>query len=668
MRHAAALAVALAALAAGQAALFQPAADFLFLGGQWVDLPKYPGDVGLYKLSFYLAAQHVDVGVELKCRQASAEAARAASAGPGVFEVVLKVRAEALGVSEGCRVVFRSRYTVKAGALGDGVEKVEFHELAVPHYPSPVFRVNGSLYLGVVGRVSLCVYDGYTYNGTVEVSAVGARLYGDARFRGELGNWCGYVAVAPLDFNAALVATVKTRDALGREVAVSRQIPLAVRPRPAPLVVPRVRWLRAGLVESVGFAVRYSIPVNGTVYAGGSSAPLVNGEAEVWGSVYAAPPVVYVPVVVQLDTGAVDRVEVPLPVYSVPADVVEISVSPTTLVAGDVNNVKISIKYPGVFEGSISVSGGVALGVNPVTFTASDKAELTLQIVPTSSVVALDVTVVNPGGYSTRRVVNLLAAQRQIFDVSVEPSEVASGGRHVLRIYVKPLVNVSEATVTLFPVSGLVFPQTTARLGRGGAVDIPVEVPSDVVGTAALGYKIVYTLASGVSGEYGGTLYLVATQRPVLSLSASVSPEKAEPGNPFYLTVRLYNSGGVEARDVRLNVSGPVKVVRQPGPLGAVPPQTSKDAVFTLTADSPGRYQVRVAATYWDRLGRSYTAEQTVEVVVNKTAPAYAAATAAGSGGGGGSNPQLYAVAALAAVAVALLALGFRRGRAGRRS
>lgn len=42
-------------LALGQAVAFQPAVEQLFLGGQWIDVPKYPGDVGLLKLSYYLA-------------------------------------------------------------------------------------------------------------------------------------------------------------------------------------------------------------------------------------------------------------------------------------------------------------------------------------------------------------------------------------------------------------------------------------------------------------------------------------------------------------------------------------------------------------------------------------------------------------------------------------
>jgi hypothetical protein len=126
--------------------------------------------------------------------------------------------------------------------------------------------------------------------------------------------------------------------------------------------------------------------------------------------------------------------------------------------------------------------------------------------------------------------------------------------------------------------------------------------------------------------------------------------------------VRLYNSGGIEARDVRLNASG-VEVVRASPPLGAVAPQTSRDAIFTLVVERPGTYTVTVTATYFDKLGRLYTAQRTVTVVVVDSAEAAPTRTAAASNI---QSDQFLAVAAVVAVGVALVALGVWRGRAGR--
>jgi hypothetical protein len=642
-----------AVLLSAQAAVFQPAVDFLFLGAQWVDVPKFPGDFGLLKLSFFLADQHVDVSVSLSRCGLYAEPVRSPSAGPGVYETILKVRADRLGVSEGCTAVFKSRYVYKSGALSSGVEKVEYAEVYVPPYPSPQVAAVGGLTIGVKGRVLLRVWDSFRYNGTVEVSAVGARLYGPAAFRGDLGNFSAPLEVAPLDFSASLTVTIRTRDALGREVVVARQVPLSVKPRPTPIVVVEHRpWVPSGC-SSVGLRVMYPMPVNGTVYAMGVSATLERGEAYIWPPVCADGPYVVIPVTVQLDTGAVDRVELQLPVYQTPPTP-SVSVEPTVLVMNDINKVVVKIRDPGVAEGVITVSGGIVLGQHPVPFIGS---EVVLNIIPTSPVITLDVSVAGVG----RTTINLVASQRAPVDVWVEPAEVPSGGRETVRIYVRPRVNVSEVAVTLYPVSGVVFPQRTVYLGAGGAVDLTLEVPADVVGNVAIGYKASYVLASGVSGEYVGTLYLVALQRPVLLIDASVTPEKPGAGDPFYLAVRLYNSGGVEARDVRLNASG-VKVVRAPSPLGAVAPQTSRDALFTLVAERPGTYNVTVTATYFDRLGRLYTAQRTVTVVVNSTeaAPTRTAATSSSS------SDQLLAVVAVVAVGVALVALGVWRGRAGR--
>jgi len=644
-------------LLSAQAAVFQPAVDFLFLGVQWVDVPKFPGDFGLLKLSFFLADQHVDVAVSLGRCGLYSEPLRSPSAGPGVYEAVLKVRADRLGASMGCVAVFKSRYVYKSGSLSDGVERVEYAEVYVPPYPSPQAAAVGDLTLGVRGKVLLWVWDSFRYNGTVEVSAVGARLYGPVLFRGDLGNFSAALDVAPLDFSASLTVTIRTRDALGREVAVARQVPLSVKPRPTPIVAVRQeRWVPAGC-STVGLHVMYPLPVNGTVYALGASAPLVRGEAYVWPEVCAAGSYAVIPVTVQLDTGAVDRVELQLPVYQIPS-MLDVSAEPTVLVTYDINKVTVKIRGAGRFEGQITVSGGVVLGQHPVPFFGVDGAEVALRIIPTSSVVTLDVSAAGVG----RTTVNLVASQRTPVEVSAEPAEVPAGGREVVRIYVRPRANVSEVSVTLYPASGLVFPQRTVYLGAGGVVDLPVEVPADVVGSVAIGYRVSYLLASGVSGEYAGTLYLVALQRPVLLIEASATPERPGAGDPFYLAVRLYNSGGVEARDVRLNVSG-VKVVRAPSPLGAVAPQTSRDALFTLVAERPGVYNITVSATYFDRLGRVYTAQRTVAVVVNSTttSPAQTAMSRSSS-----LSDQLLAVVAIAAVGVALVALGVWRSRVGR--
>lgn len=95
----------------------------------------------------------------------------------------------------------------------------------------------------------------------MEVSAVGARLYSPAVYYGDVDNLTAYLDVAPLDYSASLVVTVKARDALGREVAVSRQVPLSVQPRPAPRLEAYPLWLPAGGCGRVRISVSYPIPL-----------------------------------------------------------------------------------------------------------------------------------------------------------------------------------------------------------------------------------------------------------------------------------------------------------------------------------------------------------------------------------------------------------------------
>ncbi|ACB39945.1 hypothetical protein [Pyrobaculum neutrophilum] len=653
--------LAAAFLALGQAVAFQPAVERLFLGGQWVDVPKYPGDVGLLKLSYYLADQHVDVSISLAGCGLKAEPYKAPSAGPGVFEAVLKVRADGLGRREGCSVVFKSRYRYKSGALTDGVEWVDYLEVEVPNYPSPQAEAVGSLYLGARGRVLLRVWDSYRYMGVVEVSAAGARLYSPGGYYGDVGNLTAYLDVAPLDYSASLVVTVKARDALGREVAVSRQVPLSVQPRPAPRLEASPQWLPAGGCGRVRISVSYPIPLNGTVYVPDGSAPLAGGRGVVYTTVCAAGGYASVPVTVQLDTGAVDKAELQLPVYPISPFPLNVTVQPGVLTAGDVNRVSIYVTAPGPYVGELSVDGAASLTGTPVRFSGNGTTRVDLLLIPTSGVVTIDVAV-SAGGYTARSSVALVASQKAPLEVYVEPREVAAGGSHVVKVVVRPRVNMSYLAVTLYPVSGAVFPEATFRLGpQGGAVELPIQIPADVVGNVAVGYRAAYTLASGVSGEYSGTLYLVALQRPQLYIQTSVVPETPTAGEPFYLAVRLFNAGGVEARDVVVNVTG-ARVVRPPPPLGAIQPQGSKDAVFTLVADGAGPRNITITAVYRDVLGRSYAARSSVALHVNASAPP--AATPPQQSGV--SEQTWLVLAALIALGAAVVAVGLWRGRVAR--
>ena len=60
---------ALALLAYSQATVgLAPAVDYLWLGVKWAQLPKFPGDVGVLSLSFYVSSQYIDVSVSLTPR------------------------------------------------------------------------------------------------------------------------------------------------------------------------------------------------------------------------------------------------------------------------------------------------------------------------------------------------------------------------------------------------------------------------------------------------------------------------------------------------------------------------------------------------------------------------------------------------------------------------
>ncbi|MEM1663516.1 MAG: hypothetical protein QW680_02280 [Pyrobaculum sp.] len=651
--------VFLSVLALGQ--VFTIDVDYLYLGWGWVDVPKYPGDFGLVKFSFYLAQRHVDVSVSLyRCGQG--DVAKLASAGPGVVEVVIRHRFDKLGTTLDCVLEFKSKYVEKGGGLSSGFEQLEHVRIEVPHYPSPFVSIRGDFVAGLRDQAEVVVQDVFDYNGTVELSIINGRLYSPQYLYGNLKNLTATVEAVVDGPGALLTATIRTRDALGRDVVIIRSVPLLVRPRPLPRVSTNVEWLPAGVATSFKIVVEYPFEVDGALYVLDKWAPLVRGRGEVEVIVTPEAPRLVLPVVAQLETGAVDRVELSIPVYAVAYSDFVVDVRPTSLTIGELSTVYLKASGVGRFVGQINVAGAVALGATPIFFHGDGSVDVEIRLVPTASVVTLDINVVYNSRLE-RRVLNILATPRLPFDISVTPLEIPSGGASLVKIGFKPRVNVSEAIVTLWPGQGLVFPQRIIQLPRGGGeVELEVVVPEDVVGNVGVNYRVAYTLESGTTGEFSGVVNLLAVQSPRLSIEVSTPPAEPTVGKPFFIVLKIFNTGGVEARDVRAYLIGDVEVVRSPPPLGAVPPQGSKDATFTVASHTPGARELRVVVEYRDKLGRIYTAERAIVVqVFNTTSVTQPSVMSRGDGG-------LAAVVVLALIGVGVLItiLAAKRGRVAR--
>ena len=175
---------ALALLAYSQAIVgLTPAVDYLWLGVKWAQLPKFPGDVGVLSLSFYVSSQYVDVSISLtpKCAYLTPlETVRLPSAGPGVVSVTLKVSASALNVTCPATVDIKATYKVSGSSLVDGMEKVEYADVYIPPYPAANVTAGGVAYLGLPRTINLTVSAPYSLVGVLTLQAQGARVLSPA--------------------------------------------------------------------------------------------------------------------------------------------------------------------------------------------------------------------------------------------------------------------------------------------------------------------------------------------------------------------------------------------------------------------------------------------------------------------------------------------------------
>jgi len=232
---------------------------------------------------------------------------------------------------------------------------------------------------------------------------------------------------------------------------------------------------------------------------------------------------------------------------------------------------------------------------------------------------------------------------------------LTSGSLAELTISVRPNIELRDLEISLSPGPNLVFPQSVFRVEpSGGRVKLNAYVPIDAVGNAVLNYVVFYTTTSGFRGEYAGSLYLITLKKPDVELSVSIVPQNPEVGKPFYLVVKLYNRGGTKAVSAEVKLNTTLKVVKSPGPLGVIPPQSSKDATFTLTAEETGLYNLTVIAKYGDELGRTFLKEKQISIYINKTIFKINKIIKS-------NQINIYIIMIILIVAIALIALGVKK-------
>jgi hypothetical protein len=639
---------ALALLAYSQATVgLAPAVDYLWLGVKWAQLPKFPGDVGVLSLSFYVSSQYVDVSVSLtpKCPYLTPlETARLPSAGPGVVSVTLKVSASALNATCPTTVAIKAAYKASGSTLVDGMERVEYADVYIPPYPTANVTAGGVAYLGLPRTLNLTVSAPHSLVGVLTLQAQVARVLSPA---GPV-YVAGAVSTVPVtliadSYGAVLTVNIQTKDWLGNPVSLSYAVPVAVAPPPPSVLYLNPTTLYANRQNAVNLTILLPVPADGAAVVSAAGAampqssvvvPIRAGRGSAIIEVYPVSNVVTFTAQVTYQIAGVSRTEqisTTAAVQQAAGGASRVEVKPPRLIAGVANNVTLLVSAPGKFNVSVAVSNAAVDKPLPYFFGGSGRAAASLVVTPLSSQpVSITLTVYHAAG-TDQYTVNLPVSSSSIFTVLPTPSLVKSGGNRTVVVTVinSGDVAVQKAVVTISPASAsLLAPTYTFQLGRLAPLDsaqLPISfiVPATYSGTLAFTYNIVYTTELGTVGTAQSTFYLQALQTPAINItSVSVVPAVPQPRGTFYVSITIVNKGFTSVTNLQVEAKPPRGIRPITSPIyfaGQLDPQQTATIPLSFNATAPGQYNIELVVTYTDNYGNLYTIPYTVTVTVSNT-------------------------------------------------
>jgi len=191
-------------------------------------------------------------------------------------------------------------------------------------------------------------------------------------------------------------------------------------------------------------------------------------------------------------------------------------------------------------------------------------------------------------------------------------------------------------------------------------------VPAGQAGPIPFQYTVYYVTPLG-SGQEQGTFYVQALQPPSLSVtSVSVTPQRPQAGSPFFVSITAVNNGFVQVNNLEVALKAPrglVPITPATSYIGALAPQQTQTATFSLNATAPGNYTVYLVVTYQDQYGVLYNQTIRLPVLVGEAARGLFPSSrhAASSPSLGAATAAVIAVAVVAAVLIAIGAWRRRR-------
>ncbi|AAL65081.1 MULTISPECIES: hypothetical protein [Pyrobaculum] len=690
------ISMALAALAYSQATVgLTPSVDYLWLGAKWSQVPKYPGDIGVLTLSYYLSNQYVDVSVYIdpKCPYLTPlETARLPSAGPGVVTVALKVSVSALNVTCPVNVVFHATYKAAGSSLTDGMEKVEYAEIYIPPYPTAEVSARGVAYIGLPSAITLIVKSPYLLMASLSVQGQGARVLSPTGQYAVNSTYAEIPVILIADtYSASLLVTIQARDWLGNPVALTYAVPVAAAPTPPPVLYISPTTLYLNKYNRVNLTIQLPVAADGLAVVTASGAvmpqssitiPIKNGRGSGQVEVYPVANAVVFTAQVTYQTSGVsktDQISATVSVQQTVGGIAKVVVKPSRLIAGVTNNVTLIASAPGPFNVSVTVSNAAVDKPQPFYFGGADTASASLLITPLSNQpVTIAVSIYHSAGVD-QYTINLPVTSSSIYTVIPTPSIVKSGGNRTVIVTVinSGDVAVQKAVVTISPASGNVLASTytfqISRLAPLDSVQLPISfiVPATYSGTIAFTYNIVYTTELGTTSSAQGTFYLQSLQTPVVNItSVTVVPTVPEPRRTFYISLTVVNKGFASVSNLQVEAKLPRGIRPVTSPIyfaGQLDSQQTATIPLSFNATAPGQYQIELTISYTDQYGNYYTIPYTVTInVANGTrflGPGGRPTTAPQVGASNFGQTWTYAAAAVAVIIAVISALYLTRRR-----
>lgn len=672
--------------------------DYLWLGAKWSQVPKFPGDVGVVTLSFYVSSQYVDVTISLdpKCGYvAPLEDVRLPSAGPGVVSANLKVLAYALNVTCPANAIFNARYKAVGGSLTDGVTNVEYVSLYVPPYPTYDVSARGTAYLGMPSRITLVFKSPYSTASTATVQGQGVRVLSPSGQFSVNGTYAEVPLVVIADSpSASLVVSVQSRDWLGNPVALTYTVPIAAAPAPPSVMYVSPTALSLNKYNKVNVTIQLPVEADGTAVIAAAGAvmpqssitiPISRGRGYAVLEVYPVSSVVTFTAQVTYQVAGVaktEQISASAATQQTIGGLAKVEVRPPRLMAGVANNVTLSVSAPGAFNVSVAVANAAVDKPQPYYFGGVDKATASLLVTPLSSQpVTFTVTVYHSAG-TDQYTITLPVTSASIFTVIPNPSLVKSGGNRTVVVTVinSGDVAVQKAVVTISPATSNVVASTyTFQLGRVApleSVQLPISfiVPATYSGAVAFTYNIIYTTELGTTGSSQGTFYLQALQSPAVNVtSVTVVPQFPEARRTFYISVTVVNKGFAPVTNLQVEASPPRGIRPVTAPIyfaGQLDPQQTANIPLSFNATAPGQYQIPLVISYTDQYGNFYTIPYTVTVTVSNGTRLFGTIRQGTPIQGGSSQPgqggTIVGAGVAMVVAAAVVAVLYMRRRAKR--